>query len=228
MTTKAESAANMVVQVENDNCDNDICDQGRGAGNDHANTSETPGVIRTITTKGMAENLSDTLSKGVSRLCSICRNFYTGQCETDPGGGRRKKTFRDGNAIMYHPSLGSLMASVSWGCRLCKDLAKDLDEILKRKHHLQGTTKKSLSIWCEVQRRYWDGSDHYLGVLMAFDFRGQEEPLLRYGIKYLSFFPAADFGIGPEVRGEKPTFYIFVVLLTDSRRFPPTRNDGKV
>lgn len=122
---------------------------------------------RSIETTPLDKNLSDTLSKMVSRLCSICGNFFKGQSKI-----KLKSQQQDFSGTkVHHTSLNSLEESVKSGCPLCQDLFKTFEKRLKWDPVLQRFTARSSSIWCAIEPCEWEKLPRY-GLIQEKRIRG--------------------------------------------------------
>lgn len=188
---------------------------------------------RSIQTTPLDKNFSDTLSKMVSRLCSICGNFFNGQSKI-----KLKSQQQDfSRAKVYHTSLLSLEESVKSGCPLCQDLSKTFEKRLKWDPVLQRFTARSSSIWCNIEPCEWEKLPRYgliqekriRGLRMLFHARDQYGRELHANcIGGLTFFPPGILGIGPEFRGKKQASYLAMVTWSNCCRSRSERNYGRL
>lgn len=190
----------------NENCANDDYDGGKydsDVTDQDSDGWEMDEETRPIQTLELDKDLSQTLSKMASRLCSICCNFPKGRFNTSPGYSNHE------SMKLYHNSFLSLQESVDRGCPLCLDLSKGLKE-LEKILCLQRDMDQSPSIWGRLERSSWEGSR---GLRMVFCLCCRDgRPLSDWSNVRLTFFPPEVLGIGPEFRGTKPIICLAVVI----------------
>lgn len=219
-----ESSASMLTQRDNDNNTDDDCDNNdydRDVKDEYAKDLDRD---EDVPTKESDKDLSETLSKMVLRLCSICGNFSKGQFKIH-AEYYGQETLRGTGVKLYHPSLSSLKQSVDRGCPLCQDLNRALGELFRSDPQLQRTMDQSWTIWCKPEASEWDWWGDIRGLRMTFYLCGQDSQRLKdsshaYPVA-LDFFPPEVLGIGPEFRGEKPTSYLAMVTRPKTRRSFP-------
>lgn len=226
-TTGQENTANLATEDGNENCANDDYDRDdydRDITDRYFDGSEMDEDTRSIRTVELDKDLSDTLNKMVSRLCSICCNFPKGRFKALPGYSlATQETLK-----LYHNSLLSLQESVDRGCPLCLDLSKGLKKIREKSPRLQRDMDQSSSIWCRLETSSWVEGDHIRGFKMVFCPCCRDGRLLSdWANVPLTFFPLEVLGIGPEIRGTKPIMCLAVMNRTETHRYCLGKNNGK-
>lgn len=199
-----ERAAIMVCERENEISISEDCCQYIGDSNPGKPQMEAEGCPET--TQELDDDLSETLSKVTSRLCPVCLHFFKDRSSIGSEGWGR--SLLSGGKV-HHSSLLSLEASVTGGCFLCKDLSKGLEDLFKKKPQLEATASSSSSIWCVFDMMTEEGAPGFKGgVSMNYYLGTKDGDHIEGHIDRLTFVPIADFGVGPQFRGDENSLQV--------------------